>query len=155
MAGYFFTGSSDWIDTHDDSMWNSGTEDSPVRTVNDPCPKGWRVPTYGELNALRTEYSEWTSKDNQSGCYFSGVSAIIYDTYPLRENKPQVFFPAAGWCGYYRGEYGRYWSSKPDYSYYAYNLSFSNGSAFMNNYYDRADGYSVRCVQVIDEVDEL
>ena len=156
MAGYFFTGSSDWIDTHDDSMWNSGTEDSPVRTVNDPCPNGWRVPTYGELNALRTEYSEWTSKDNQSGCYFSGVSVTVYDTVPLIEDKVQVFFPAAGCRGDYgdvdyRDYYaGYYWSSTPDYDfgfgYLASFLGFSNGRAIMSNI-GRANGYSVRCVQ--------
>ena len=157
MAGYFFTGSSDWIDTHDDSMWNSGTEDSPVRTVNDPCPNGWRVPTYGELNALRTEYSEWTSKDNQSGYYFSGLSSTVYDTVPLIEDKVQVFFPAAGFRddygdAQYRGYFdsGYYWSSTPYYDfafgYLASSLLFGDGNASVGRL-SRAYGFSVRCVQ--------
>ena len=150
MAGYFFIDSSDWIETRDKSMWNSGTEDSPVKTVNDPCPEGWRVPTYAELNALQTDYSEWTSKDDQNGYYFSGVSTTVYDTAPLIEDKAQVFFPAAGYRNYggsasTRGNDGSYWASRPD-SDYAYGLRFYNGNATMDNGY-RAYGYSVRCVQ--------
>ena len=154
MAGYFFTITSsspyDWVETPDASMWNSGTEDSPVKTVNDPCPEGWRVPTYTELNALQTDYSEWTSKDNQNGYYFSGVSTTVYDTAPLIEDKAQVFFPAAG-CRYVggnadnRGHGGDYWSSRPDGN-GAYTLGFDSGSAY-RGYDRRAYGYSVRCVQ--------
>lgn len=160
MAGYFFTGSYDWIVTRDDLMWNSGTEDSPVKTVNDPCPNGWRVPTYGELKALQTERSEWTSKDNQSGYYFSGVSTTIYDTSPLGEGKSMVFFPAAGFRfndgdASYRGYYGYYWSSVPSYGSYAYDLYFYDGDAYVYDDNNRAYGCSVRCVQVIDEVAEL
>lgn len=152
MADYFFTGYG-WIETPDDSMWNSGTEDSPVKTVNDPCPNGWRVPTYGELNALQTEYSEWTSKDNQIGLYFRGASVTVYDTAPLVKDKVQVFFPAAGFLGIIGNASGRgndsydghYWSSKPSSYNDAYGLSFG-GSADMIGY-SQACGCSVRCVQ--------
>ena len=160
MADYFFTGYG-WIETPDYPMWNSGTEDSPVKTVNDPCPNGWRVPTYGELNALQTEYSEWTSKDNQIGLYFRGASVTVYDTAPLVKDKVQVFFPAAGFLGIICNASGRgndsydghYWSSKPSSYDGAYGLSFG-GSADMIGY-SQACGCSVRCVQVIDEVAEL
>ncbi len=156
MQEYFFVGQSNWIETPDDKLWNIGTEESPVKTDNDPCPDGWRVPTYSELYALRTDHSDWTSKDNQEGYYFSGV-APIYDTSPLGEDKPQVFFPATGFRDYGggaggRGGGGQYWSSKSsnDFAYYL----FLDGNATMFYYY-RACGYSVRCVQVTDEVAEL
>ena len=32
--------------------WNSGTESDPVKTTNDPCPTGYRVPTRTELQDL-------------------------------------------------------------------------------------------------------
>lgn len=69
-----------------------------------------------------------------------------------------LLFPAAG-CRDYgtgtadsRGYYGDYWSSRPNdgYSYY---LNFGHGLTKMYDY-NRASGYSVRCVQVTDEVAE-
>lgn len=151
----FYTGYSDWVDTRKDKLWNSGTEESPVKTTYDPCPTGWRVPTYAELNELCQNYSEWTTNEaGQSGRWFSGSA-------PYSEDVARVFFPAAG-CRYYddgdangRGNDGYYWSSSPNnYYYFAYLLYFSNGVAYMGNT-TRAYGYSVRCVQVTDEVAEL
>lgn len=151
MADYFFMDSFDWVETHDDKLWNSGTDDAPVKTSNDPCPSGWRVPTYNELCILKTEYSEWTSKDNQNGYYLSGVSATSYDTPPLGEDV-KTFFPTAG-CRYYhlgnaadRGKRGYYWSSGMYQSYKAYILYFGD-SGVSNSDRNRGFGCSVRCVQ--------
>ena len=41
----FFENSKDWLSPKDNGLWNSGTEASPKKTVYDPCPTGWRVPT--------------------------------------------------------------------------------------------------------------
>ena len=38
----------------DDKLWNSGTESEPIKTENDPCPDGWRVPTSVELETLKS-----------------------------------------------------------------------------------------------------
>ena len=59
-ANVFYTG-SDWVDPRNDELWNSGTESNPVKTEYDPCPDGWRVPTYAELSELRKNHSSWTS----------------------------------------------------------------------------------------------
>ena len=143
----FFIGPDDWLYQRDDQLWNSGTEDSPVKTEYDPCPAGWRIPTYAELEELSQNHSEWIINENsQSGYWFSGSSS--YST-----EVAQVFFPAAGrrynafGDGYAgnRGDNGYYWSSRP-YSSGAYRLNFSNGNANMSNL-SRMDGYSVRCVQ--------
>ena len=51
----FFTSSEslyDWTSPQDDTLWNSGTEENPIKTEYDPCPEGWRVPTYAELDEL-------------------------------------------------------------------------------------------------------
>ena len=150
LESYIITCSFDWVDTPDDAMWNAGAEEAPVKAANDPCPNGWRVPTYNELNALGTDYSDWTTDDGQSGYYFSGVSKIVYDTYPLTEDKPQVFFPAAGLYYSdaevaYRGSSGYYWSSKPYGSREGTSLNFSSSVGMSSRH--RACGYSVRCVQ--------
>ena len=146
-ANVFYTGPEDWADPVNDKLWNSGTEDIPVKTEYDPCPAGWRVPTYTELNELCQNRSAWTSDDGQNGYWFSGASSYT-------DEVPQVFFPAAGSRDYYdgeaylRGSGGSYWSSRP-YDYHAYYLLyFSNLLGLGNN--RRSNGCSVRCVQVTD-----
>ena len=162
-ANVFFTSSSnfryDWLSTQNDKLWNSGTESVPVKTEYDPCPKGWRVPTCAELNILKETKSSWTTNEGQKGYWFSGASDIKYDV-PVNEDA-KVFFPAAGYRRDYdgnarnRGNYGYYWSSRPD-SYHAGadDLDFYSSNVGV---YDsgRARGNSVRCVQVTDEVAEL
>ena len=138
---------NDWCKVQNGDLWNSGTDSSPVKTKYDPCPEGWRVPTYAELDRLDNSYSSFIKVGGQKGRYFSG-------DYTYLDNAPQVFFPAAGFrdygngTAYSRGTYGYYWSSRPCSS-SAYNLIFFNGSARLYNG-NRAAGYSVRCVQVID-----
>ena len=136
----------DWLYSQNNALWNSGTEDSPVKTEYDPCPAGWRVPTYAELNELYRNRSSWTENDlGQNGYWFSVPSSYSSEV-------AQVFFPAAGFRHYGngdaldRGYSGDYWSSRPNGS-YAYRLSFFDGSAHMNDFGSRAGGYSVRCVQ--------
>ncbi|MBQ2875027.1 MAG: Ig-like domain-containing protein [Bacteroidales bacterium] len=144
-ANVFYTGSYDWVDPRNNELWNSGSESNPVKTDYDPCPDGWRVPTYAELSELSKNHSSWTTDENgQVGYWFSGASTYT-------ETVPQVFFPAAGrrYCSggnaLNRGSYGYYWSSRPS-SEYAYRLNFRNGYADMFDN-GRAYGYSVRCVQ--------
>ena len=152
-ANVFYTSTDypyDWLYSQNDALWNSGTEDSPVKTEYDPCPTGWRVPTEAELSELCSNRSSWTENDlGQSGYWFSGPS--LYSS-----EVAQVFFPAAGSRNdsdadaYYRGDEGYYWSSRPgnfyDYGYFAYYLYFYSSSAYIDDY-RRANGYSVRCVQ--------
>ena len=137
----------DWLYPQDDNLWNSGTEENPVKTEYDPCPEGWRVPTDAELEELNNNYSSFITVGDQKGRYFCG-------DYTYLDNAPQVFFPAAGAREYSggnasgRGIGGGYWSSTPLRS-NAYRLSSSNGGVNMNNHY-RAGGHSVRCVQITD-----
>ena len=143
----FFTASEspyDWTSPQDDGLWNSGTDASPVKTEYDPCPEGWRVPTYAELDKLNNNYSSFITVEGQKGRYFCG-------DYTYLDNAPQVFFPAAGGgydsvgSAYDRGYYGYYWSSRP-YSTDAISLYFDSSSDLMYGSI-RAYGQSVRCVQ--------
>jgi uncharacterized protein (TIGR02145 family) len=138
----FYKNSSDpydWVTPQDDALWNSGTKDNPVKTEYDPCPEGWRVPTYAELNALRPNYLSWTTEEGQNGYWFNGNAAS------------RVFFPAAGYRTYYsgdassRGMAGGYWSSRPLNTRAAL-LKFRSSYVDIEYIY-RATGYSVRCVQ--------
>ena len=134
----------DWSSYQNGKLWNSGTEYEPRKTEYDPCPEGWRVPTYKELDALSDNHSKWTSDDGQNGYWFSG-------DYTYQNGAPQTFFPAAGYRhyrdgdAYNRGNNGTYWCSK-SYSSEAARLYFGSGDVERGSG-NRAPGYSVRCVQ--------
>ena len=147
----FFTVTSspyDWTLQRNSNLWNTGTERTPIRTVYDPCPEGWRVPTSEELAALKKNKSSWTKLDDHRGMYFSGK-------YTYTESAPRVFFPAAGYrsndgSAYGRNESGRYWSSCPNYSSSDreyLQLSYLGNASLDNGVGCRALGHSVRCVQ--------
>lgn len=141
---------SDWSKVINDDFWNSGSEDAPIKTESDPCPDGWRVPTYDELNYLHKNFS-WVVDGVLKGQCFSGEYVFI-------ESSPKVFFHASGYSHetykYGRGSEGRYWSSSPSCSHTSSYLSFSKENAWMqgndlSSHYSNARdfGYSVRCVQ--------
>ena len=140
----------DWCDTQIDDLW---VDSEGNKTKKDPCPTGWRVPTYDELAVLCDNFSSWTTNsEGQNGYYFVGECTYI-------DGLPQVFFPAAGSRDYSvsdvydRGYYGFYWSSRPDdYDAYSANTLYFFGGNFYGGGVDmsafaRAYGFSVRCVQ--------
>lgn len=54
-------------------LWHTGSKSKPVKTEYDPYPKGWRVPTYDEINNLKKNSSSLTKNElGQDGYYFSG-----------------------------------------------------------------------------------
>ena len=133
-----------WSEVQKDDLWNSGTEESPVKTKYDPCPENWRVPTNAELGKLNYNYSSLITVDGQRGRYLCG-------DYTYLAGAPQVFFPAAGYLYFSDGDAcnrrysGHYWSSKPGDNTKAYFLRFSSDVyMYVDN---RAHGHSVRCVQ--------
>lgn len=137
----------DWTSPQNDMLWNSGTESAPVKTEYDPCPKGWRVPTYAELHKLIEHHSSWSKLDGQKGFYLSG-------DYTYLDNAPQVFFPAAGRLfndngnAEGRGNRGHYWSSKSLGNGASSLFMYYSGDVYMSNgYIERAYGHSVRCIQ--------
>src|SRR5574344_1508920 len=133
----------DWLSPKNDALWNSGTEAAPVKTLYDPCPTGWRIPTMTELYALMgsTEgKGKWD--DEKKGRWFDGTTNT--------DQTSGVFLPAAGYRvndgnADVRGSYGLYWSSTPSDD-RAYGLSFSHTMA-SRSYNKRAFGFSVRCVR--------
>lgn len=138
---YYF----DWVTPQNNTLWNSGTDTSPIKTEYDPCPEGWRVPTYAELNNLKANYSSWTTNAGQNGLWFSGLTSYS-------ESVSRVFLPTAGSRGNSegsadeRGIRGLYHSSSPSGS-RACGFDIYYGAVNMYDGSMRVNGHSVRCVQ--------
>lgn len=106
---------------------------------------GKRLPTWQEWEALCDLGSTWD--DELKGHWFGGNHNS--------DHKGSLFLPAAGLRHYNSGElaytssYGYYWSSSPSYggNYSAGSLLFSSGYVYPLYSYNRAYGFSVRCVQ--------
>lgn len=138
---------SDWTEPQDPMMWNSGTDEKPIKTDYDPCPSGWRVPTYEELTSLCSNNSSpWLEDESgQLGRWYSGI-------YLFDDATSIVFLQAAGVLdrtngkGARRGEEGVYWSSNKGHSaVHSYAMGIS--SSTMGSMWPRSNGCSVRCVQ--------
>ena len=128
----FYTSSADWKKTSIDSSWPLISTDAGYSEgkLANPCPKGWRIPTYDELNGLCTgnfvsHTGSWdvpTSSDPAKaekivvnpGGYFAGLGIAEED------KTTCVFFPLTGQrtgskgVSYYRAAdgMGRFWSSE-------------------------------------------
>lgn len=123
--GKFIVHSGDWLNPSDNSLWQG------TNGINNPCPKGYRVPTSAELNAERLS---WSSNDA------AGAMAS-----PLKWSL--MGWRRQGWGGRFSGvgHGGNYWSSTvsgPDAHYLFFNSTASGIRTF-----NRAEGHAVRCVK--------
>jgi uncharacterized protein (TIGR02145 family) len=116
----------DWRNPQNANLWQG------VNGINNPCPRGYRLPTETELN----EEQQYWSSENNSGAFAS----------PLK-------FPAAGYRNNsdgsigFVGAQGRYWSSSSTFSSeYSMIMSFNVAGASVGFTY-RAMGNSVRCIK--------
>jgi len=117
------------------SVWNSEWDGNGATTwepTNNPCPKGWRVPTETELESLLNSGYEWTTLPVNGGVFGNGENTI--------------FLPATGaiWDnGIFQcyGSFGEYWSSTFK------DLVFDENGTDYNVPPNRAFGLPVRCVK--------
>jgi len=130
-------------DAYYESGFSTATSWMPA---NNPCPTGWRVPTFNELKTLLdTEkiINEWTTEKGIKGRRFTD-----------KTSGNSIFIPAAGYRdssdGAFKtvGIHGYSWSSNEnEYAAIgAYYLVFANGSVNWGNIY-KAYGFPVRCVK--------
>ena len=113
----------DWRSPQNNNLWQG------VSGINNPCPSGWRLPTYTEWD---TERASW-SQQNYSGAFAS----------PLK--LPVAFYRTCIDASIVTtGLYSYYWSSTVSDTYSGYLM---NGSTMGMNYSKRAHGFSVRCIK--------
>ena len=141
----------EWYYTGDYSTDNTRwTTSDNAKSIYDPCPAGWRVPdggssgvwskAVGSSSSFRRTYSSLSKGVNFSG-KFGSASTIWYPASGCRRVGDGALNNV--------GNYGVYWSASPD-GYHAYSLDFNSSGRVYPYRYDRAHGFSVRCLQVID-----
>ncbi|MFV0582813.1 MAG: FISUMP domain-containing protein [Parabacteroides gordonii] len=129
-------------------LWNAneGVDNADVVKVvaNDPCPKGWRVPTQ----------AEWIAIGADNSTVYTWSTSNLNLSIPGKESGKNLILPAAGnrdvstGASYSQGAYGYYWSSSvPAASTNASYVYFNSAGKLSTNTYYRASGFSVRCVQ--------
>lgn len=126
---------------------DNGAWTKEVKTENDPCPEGFRVPA-NEIWQYILDYNTVTPVGNTWSLIVSNYNTGL-------KIGDKLFLPAAGFrSGYdgalfYRGFTGTYWSSQ-DYSEYidAYFFQFEQDQFDTDIFLARTDGRSVRCVAV-------
>ena len=117
----------------------SGNADYDAATAN--WGSSWRMPTNDEMEELIDDCTwTWTTENDVNGYLVTG------------SNGNSIFLPAAGYrygtSLYHAGSFGYYWSSTPyvSRSRYAYLLNLDSGLYFMDYYYCRYNGCTVRPV---------
>ena len=143
------TANDDWYYTDTENTDNTRwTTSESEKSIYDPCPAGWRVPDGGDsgvwskAKGSSSEY-ERNYDSNDLGMNFSGDFGT----------DQTIWYPAAG-CRYSDDgslsivvNLGFYWSATPSGS-FACRLDFGyDGYVYPSNDDNRADGYSVRCLQ--------
>ncbi|WP_407509327.1 fibrobacter succinogenes major paralogous domain-containing protein [Elizabethkingia anophelis] len=138
-----------------DNAWNSGTPTKPVRTSNDPCASGTRVPSYIEFDKLvnntkQTSIGTWVPYSPDPYVNSSGYTAAKVLT-SNKNNDVKLTFPTTGWRDNLigkqnsRGVYGNYWTSEIGANGGTYFRFLQN--SFDHPSYPKNAGQTIRCIQ--------
>ena len=131
----------------DNTLW---TTSETSKSINDPCPIGWRVPDGGS-NGVWSKALGSSSYFTDSSLYDSTNKGINFSG--KFGNDQNIWYPASGYRYYFDGSLtdvsnrGEYWSAshKSNYPYY---LRFSYGGYVKPSLQDSpAFGKSVRCIK--------
>jgi uncharacterized protein (TIGR02145 family) len=114
----------DWRSSQNSNLWQG------VNGVNNPCPIGYRIPSYIELDAERTSWSQ----NNSIGA----LNSVFKPT------MPGYRYHLNGSI-YNIGSYGNYWSSMVN-GIDSWYLHLTNNNAYLDPG-SRAHQFSVRCIK--------
>ena len=114
---------NDWRTTQNNNLWQG------LNGINNPCPKGYRLPTEAEWGAER---SSWIT-DNAAGAF---ASPLKLTTPGFRDFDDGNIFSI--------GTAGNYWTSTVSGT-YARSIGFADSIGIYNR--NRAMGLSIRCIK--------
>lgn len=129
---------SEWLQDRDDTRWNKSTapdpDTDPVKGDHDPCPDGYRVPTFLEWQA---EKNSWDTRD-AAGAFNSQLKLALAGRRAIYANGGLVGVDTNG----------HYWSSSTSSGDIgARSFQFNAGSAVASVHLGRARGQSIRCIK--------
>ncbi|MGL5787131.1 MAG: BF2992 family fimbrillin-A clan protein [Bacteroidales bacterium] len=131
----FYYGYFNWLLNGSNYLWTS-----PEKSIFDPCPPGWRVPTSATFNVPMANTIKWSKSP---GIYNDGA------TY-----TPQnVWYPAQGAIDYFtgnikwKGQYAYLWCTTTGFFDDSYSLAISRNYNTYAEDNERAYGMPVRCIQ--------
>lgn len=124
---------SDWLSPSDDALWQG------ANASNNPCPKGYRVPTIVELEAERLSWNP-DATPNAADAFGTNLGWTIAG---LRKASSDRIIDV--------GSRGNYWSSTVmPASSNAYYIYFTSTTSDTSNF-QRINGASIRCIKDLPE----
>ncbi len=137
----------DWMKTPDPNLWSGLT-----KTMYDPCPPGWMIPTGGDKGMWAQAYNAGP-KPATVGYNTNSTFGGTYN-YVFREGS--IWFPFAGFIWPHTGTLGetggndlRVWTGTVYGNTGAYSLSQKEGGFSFISQLARSYGASVRCVSIV------
>ena len=135
---------NDWCSTTYHNHWSStiagtGTgqnANAKAKTVYDPSPVGFRVPSPDAWSGFDTSNFTWGTVNGDNGRTYTSSN---------------LFFPASGYRDFSSGSMhnigGRHWGSSPFSATHGYSLFFNSSAVYPSDTLNRAYGFLVRCVK--------
>ncbi len=142
----------DWLySAHDDTLWSS------TKSINDPCPKGWRVASpelyeglmipalsNAESAAIANSYG-WTLTDKYGNSdLFMACGRRGYITGKIQNVNLNADRPTP-WSGYYWSNLAESSTTKSAAMYFALDNEEATGNEIYNSNYYRSNGMQIRC----------
>jgi len=117
----------DWRSPSNNNLWQG------VNGINNPCPSGYRLPTFSEMEAERLS---WTTND-ASGAFASPLKWTL-----AGGRATNGTFAYTNYQGFYLTS-----TLYPSDTRAVYGLVIKNTNAYMYSFLGRNNGWSVRCIK--------